>query len=177
MPTNLILRLERILLLVWTVALTLLVALKIGSIPPGLAWALFPYLALVARLLIAPTDRKTEAPRPAPVEASEPPAGVTEPEVLASPPDPGPETIEPDPKPVLARPAPTRPRRRTRPRVVAEPGPAAWVQVAPGRFVRGEPPEPTPPPEAEAPEATPPEPLDVGEPSEVASESAGQPAE
>src|SRR5436190_10193029 len=65
-PNHPTLRIERILLLAWTVALTMLVALKIGSIPPSLAWALLPYLALVARHLTAPIDRKSEAPSPAP---------------------------------------------------------------------------------------------------------------
>ena len=85
MPTHPTLRLERILLLAWTVALTMLVALKIGSIPPGLAWALLPYLALVARHLIAPIDRRTEAPSPAPAETSGPPAELPEPEAVAEP--------------------------------------------------------------------------------------------
>jgi hypothetical protein len=178
-PTNPTLRLERILLLAWTVALAMLVVFEIGSIPPSLAWALLPYLGMVARHLIAPTGRKTEDPRPAPAEVSETPAGITGPEVVGSPPDPGPgpERIEPEPRPIPARPSTARPRRKARPRVVAEPVPAAWVQVAPGRFVRGEQPEPTPPPPPEAPESSPPEPPVEIEPSEVASESTSQPGE
>ena len=40
--------------------------------------------------------------------------------------------------------APARARRRVRPRIVAEPSPAAWVQVGPGRFVRDEDADPSP---------------------------------
>jgi hypothetical protein len=111
-PTIPTLGLERVLLLAWTVALILLVALNFGSIPSSLSCALVPYLALVARQAIAPTDRKTEAPRTAPVETTGPPAGVTQPEAVASPPEPEPipvpEAIEPDPRPAPARPPPPR---------------------------------------------------------------------
>ncbi len=45
--------------------------------------------------------------------------------------------------------APVRARRRIKPKAVPEPSPASWVQVGPGRFVRGEEPKPSPDASAE----------------------------
>jgi hypothetical protein len=57
--------------------------------------------------------------------------------------------------------APVRARRRIKPKAVPEPSPASWVQVGPGRFVRGEEARPSPDslvevePIAQAPETPP----------------------
>jgi len=141
-PTPSTRRPEHLLLIAWTVALALLVGWTYRSTPPTLAWALLPYLALVARHLLAPPARPSAGPGPA--ESAEP----AEPRAVAPIPP-----IETEAIPAPVRPAPPKPRRRPRPRTIAEPA-AAWVQVGPGRFVRGEQPESTANERAEDPEPT-----------------------
>lgn len=124
----------------------------IRSTPPPLAWALLLYLPLVAWSLFgsaasAPSDplpSSTEegsrpggeafAPAPCPVDCREGPAPVpgTHPPTTVANGSTGPV------------PAPPRARRRPRLRVLPEPSLAARIQVGPGQFVRGAPPDPSP---------------------------------
>jgi hypothetical protein len=147
-------RLVRSVLATWTGVLVVLIVSAIRSIPPVLPAILLPYLALVAWHLLPASARSKDGRDPLP----EGPGGM---------PDPGPgpgESTSPQsaslddgaestefhesiPAPATGQRAstttPARARKRPRPRV-AEPPPAAWVQVGPGRFVRGEEPDPSP---------------------------------
>jgi hypothetical protein len=148
-------RLVRSVLAAWTGVLIILVVSASRTIPPVILGFLLPYLAMVAwHILAAPgraeTDRdlipEDSAAKPRPDVNAE----VAIPASLASP-DSDTHSSE-APEANLApgeegRPPTTaqiRARRRGRPKVVPDPSPASWVQVGPGRFVRGEEPQPSP---------------------------------
>jgi hypothetical protein len=108
-------------------------------------WLVPPYLALMGVLLYEPTGRRVNATNPAgPVSAS---SGAQAPVDVSDPVDDAGSNV-PDPSAEGSAQAgsatATKARRGTRgrskkARAVPEPAPAAWVQVAPGKFVRVEP--------------------------------------
>jgi hypothetical protein len=151
--------LARIVLATWTGILLVLVASAIRSIPPVVLAFLLPYLALVAWHLLAPPGWPKAEPLPAPAGLEDAPLAGSGTEGSATPPpvsfdagdeSPGPRETSPSPtsigEPPSITPAPARMRRRVRPRVVPDLPPASWVQVGPGRFIRGEQPDPVPDP-------------------------------
>jgi hypothetical protein len=140
---------------IWTGVLTVLVVAASRSLPTSLVVLLLPYLVLVAWHLLA-----QNAPRPTklhllPLDSGGAPRAPTSPEVVACTPTGGSDerveasnsrgtNIDPvDPHgspPVETR--RVRGRRRSKPMPPAVPVPVPWVQVGPGRYVRGEVPDP-----------------------------------
>ncbi len=102
-------------------------------------WLVPPYLALMAFLLLEPAGRRVSATNPAGPESApsgaSAPAGMPDPAAAAGPDGPSPPT-DATPAPKARRGGKGRGTRKARPAV--EPAPAAWVQVAPGKFVRVE---------------------------------------
>jgi len=168
--------LVRSVLAAWTGVLIILVVSASRTIPPVVLAFLLPYLVLVAWNMIAQQGRaetgripfpKDSAPMPRPDSAQEVAtsalstsleAGADSVDVLGS-------TPALDTEPLPSTTVPVRARRRIKPKAVSEPAPASWVQVGPGRFVRGEEAQPSPDasvevePIAHAP-APPPDPAD-----------------
>jgi hypothetical protein len=168
--------LVRSVLAAWTGILIILVVSASRTIPPVILAFLLPYLALVAWHLLAPQRRvetgrypnsEDSAPMPRPDSDSELATsalsaslevGADSSDVSETSPAPG---TEPQPSTTAS----VRSRRRIKPKALPEPAPALWVQVGPGRFVRGEEAQPSPDslvevePIAHAPE-TPPDPTD-----------------
>jgi len=108
-------------------------------------WLVPPYLALMVVFLFEPVGRRVNATNPAGPESA-----VTGVNALANPPDPVVDggSNNPDSSAVGDAPASSttaaKARRGTKSRSkkarsVVEPVPAAWIQVAPGKFVRVEP--------------------------------------
>jgi hypothetical protein len=133
----------------------ILVVSASGTIPPVVLAFLLPYLALIAWYLLAPPGRAETGRSPIPEDAAFLPRPDIDPEVATSAPSASlgagadsseiPETNPaPGPEQRPSTSAPARARRRIKPRAVPEPSPASWVQVGPGRFVRGEEPQPSP---------------------------------
>jgi hypothetical protein len=148
--------LVRSVLATWTGVLIILVVSASRTIPPVVLAFFLPYLALVAWHLLALQGRagkkgriaipEDSATRPRPdidpaVATSAPSASLDNKadssDVCGSNPAPG---AEPQPSTTV----PVRSRRRFKPKAVPEPTPASWVQVGPGRFVRGEEAQPSP---------------------------------
>ena len=144
-------------LMVWTAVLTVLVIAGAGTLPPTLVGLLLPYLALSAwHVLSTNGPRRAQTPPTSTESASgmracpDPQAvGCTLPEALSE----GPVSSETGVPSIAAvdtsasSPVETREvrgRRRARPTPSQEPAPASWIQVAPGRFIRGEEPESAP---------------------------------
>jgi hypothetical protein len=133
----------------WTGALIVLVVSASRTIPPVVLSFLLPYLILVAWHLLA-FQRRAETDRiPFPKDSAPMPRLGIDPEVATSTPsvslDAGADLSEvPETSPAhgterrLSTSAPVRARRRIKPKAVPELSPASWVQVGPGRFVRGE---------------------------------------
>jgi hypothetical protein len=107
-------------------------------------WLVPPYLALMAFLLLEPAGRRVSATNPAgPRSATSGvsiPGGAPDPAESAGSGDPSAST-DAAPAPKAKRGGKGRGSRKARP--AFEPAPAAWVQVAPGKFVRVEPGSPT----------------------------------
>jgi hypothetical protein len=141
----------------WTGVLVILILASLRSIPPVVLVTILPYLAAIGwHLLTAPV--KIEAMREPLLDKS-----WSEPDCVSDPRDstsPAPAFLEAEARSTESpattpassteqRPstmAPAQARRRARPRVVAVPSPASWVQVGPGRFVRNQEAEPSPDP-------------------------------
>jgi hypothetical protein len=142
-------------LMIWTGVLTILIVAGMRSLPPTLVWLILPYLALVAWHLLARSERRPAKPLPTPVDSGSVPLGSLHTQVVGCPP---PEVVdervgssdsrEPSPAPaessggVQVNPRKVRARRQGKPMPLPEPVPASWVQVGPGRYVRGEEPDP-----------------------------------
>lgn len=147
--------LVRPVLAAWTGVLIILVVAASRTIPPVVLAFLLPYLALVAWHLLARQGRSETDRTPIPEDSAFMPRPDIDLEEATSAPSasyvavaessevpetsPAPGTVQ---RPSTA--APVRTRRRIKPKAVPEPCPASWVQVGPGRFVRGEEPQPSP---------------------------------
>jgi hypothetical protein len=144
-------------LMIWTGLLTVLVVAKMRSLPPTLVWLFLPYLALVAWCLLTQPRLRLAKPQPTPSDLERFPPASLEPQVVGcSPPEVVDERVEssdsrePSPAPaessggVQVNPRKVRARRQGKPMPLPEPVPASWVQVGPGRYVRGEEPDPAP---------------------------------
>ena len=145
------------LLMLWTGALAVLIIAGMRSLPPTLVGLLLPYRALVTWHLLSPGGPRHERPQPSPVgpagDSWECPVpqvgGCVSPEALfegtvsSNTGDPSLVTVGISASPPV-EPKEVRGRRRARPTHSQEPAPASWIQVAPGRFIRGEEPEPSP---------------------------------
>ncbi len=107
-------------------------------------WLVPPYLALMALLLLEPAGRRVSATNPAgPRSASSGASalgGATDPAESAGSGDPSASTGD-APAHKAKRAGKGRGSRKAK--AVIEPVPAAWLQVAPGKFVRVEPGSPT----------------------------------
>jgi hypothetical protein len=149
-------RLARI-LMIWTGVLTILMVAGMRSLPPTLVWLILPYLALVAWHLLARSEWRPAKPLPTPVDSGSVPLGSLHTQVVGClPPEVVDERVETSDshEPCPARtdasegpqvnPSKVRARRRGKPLSPPEPVPASWVQVGPGRYVRGEEPDPAP---------------------------------
>ena len=168
-------------LMVWSGVLAVLLVAEMRSLPPALVGLLVPYLALVSWHLLALTRPRPSKPHPLPPDQKAVPRACISPEVGgdASPGGPGervgpsdPRGPNPDPADPPAEPRRSRARRRPKPVSPAMPVPIPWVQVGPGRYVRGEAPDPAPDRPAEPPvvDMTEPVPVEVGQPSETVPE-------
>jgi hypothetical protein len=168
--------------MVWTVSLILLILAGVRDLPAVLVGLLLPYLTLVAWHLLA--WRRPRPTRLIPLRVD--PEGVsrtrTSPEVVACPPTGGSderveasgsrESIPPakgnagSPR---GNPGRVRGRRRGEPAPHPVSVPVPWVRVGPGRYIRGEAPDPAPERPAEAPagDATEPSTPEVGRPPEA----------
>jgi hypothetical protein len=125
------------------------------TIPPVVLAFLLPYLALVAWHLLARQGRSETDRIPNPEESACMPRPDIDPEEATSAPSasldvgadlsevPG-TSLAPGTERRPSTSAPGRARRRIKPKAVPELSPASWVQVGPGRFVRGEEPQPSP---------------------------------
>ena len=107
-------------------------------------WLVPPYLALMAFLLLEPAGRRVSATNPAgPRSASSGASasgGATDPAESAGSGDSS-ASNDAAPAPKARRGGKGRGSRKAKP--AFEPAPAAWLQVAPGKFVRVEPGSPT----------------------------------
>jgi hypothetical protein len=143
-------------LAIWSLSLVVLVLGELRDLPPILVGLLLPYLALVAWHLLSGSGRRPAKSSPTPARSVGGTDSRPEPRVLGSPPSCspdertescdscGPEPAPGDPPgPQPLHPPRFRGRRRGKPIPPPAPAPASWVQIAPGRFVRGEIPEPT----------------------------------
>ncbi len=139
---------------VWTGVLIILVVSASRAIPPVVLAFLLPYLTLVACYMLARQGTAETDRSPIPVDSAASPLADLELEFATSAPSAilevgsdSPEVSETNPASVTEqRPsttAPVRTRRRVKLKPVPEPSLASWVQVGPGRFVRGEEPQPT----------------------------------
>jgi len=148
--------LDRILML-WTAVLAVLVLAGAGPLPPTLVGLLLPYLALVGWHVLSPGGPREAQPQPALAEPADGSRAYPDPQVVSCMSPEAPEegigsSHTGDPNPALADPSPSPPveprevrvRRRARATPLPEPAPASWVRVGPGRFIRGEEPEPAP---------------------------------
>jgi hypothetical protein len=145
----------RSVLAAWSGVLIVLVVAASRTIPPVVLAFLMPYLALVAWHLLARQGRSETGRIPFSKDSAPVPRPDIDPEEATSAPSAGLDAgadLSEVPETSLAsgterRPstsAPVRARRRIKPKAVPEPSPASWVQVGPGRFVRGEEPQPFP---------------------------------
>ncbi|HEY2155556.1 MAG TPA: hypothetical protein VGH33_07995 [Isosphaeraceae bacterium] len=107
-------------------------------------WLVPPYLALMAFLLLEPAGRRVSATNPAGPRSAMSGASASavgpDPAESAGPSDSS-ASNDAAPAPKARRGGKGRGSRKARP--AFEPAPAAWVQVAPGKFVRVEPGSPT----------------------------------
>lgn len=148
-------RLARI-LMAWTAVLAVAVLADVRSLPPTLVGLLLPYLGLVAWHLRSTGGPRRAEPRSTPADASGVSCTSHDPQVIGNKPGGSDEEIgssdargskstTSDPSgPPTVEPRNVRGRRRARVLPPTEPAPASWVQVAPGRFVRGEENDPAP---------------------------------
>ena len=147
--------LVRSVLAAWTGVLIILVVSASRTIPPVVLAFLLPYLALVAWHLLAPPGRAEMGRIPFPKDSAPMPRPDIDPEEATSAPSASldakadsSEVPETSPAPGTEQrhstSAPVRARKRIKPKAVPEPSPASWVQVGPGRFVRGEEAQPSP---------------------------------
>jgi hypothetical protein len=147
-------RLPRI-LLPWTGVLTILVVTQMRTLPPSLVGLVLPYLALVGWHLLVANRHRQDEPRTIRAESQSPQNSCSQPDIIVgSPPevlvDPveAPKSTVPVPAGVGSpgspgvQPRQVRGRRRRKPTHVPAPVAVPWVQVGPGRFVRGEEPDP-----------------------------------
>jgi hypothetical protein len=139
----------------WTGALIVLVVAASRTIPPVVLAFLLPYLVLVAWHLLAIQGRAETDRIPIPEDSAAKLRTDIDPEVDTSVPsaslDAGSDSSEvpetnsaSDTEQRPSTSASVRARRRVKPKAVPEPSPASWVQVGPGRFVRGEEAQPSP---------------------------------
>ena len=176
-------------LMVWTGSLTVLVLAVVRNLPPVLTVLLLPYLALVAWHLLARSGRRPTRLQPLPVDPEGVHRASASPEVVACPPPGGSDerveasgSCEPNPPPTGSPGSPrgnagrVRGRRRGDPSLHAASVPVPWVRVGPGRYIRGEAPDPAPdrptePPEVDVTEPATPE---IGRPPEAVLEEASR---
>jgi hypothetical protein len=149
-------RLARV-LMIWTGVLIVLVVVGMRSLPPTLIWLILPYLALVAWHLLAFSELRPANPLPTTTDSASDPIASHDPQVVGCPPQGGPDewaessdSHEPSSAPAdtsgspQVNPRKVRGRRRGKPTPPSEPVPASWIQVGPGKYVRGEEPDPAP---------------------------------
>ena len=177
-------------LMVWTGSLTVLVLAAVRDLPPVLVGA--PAALLLAGG-VAPArpgaDRDRRGSDPLPVDSEGVPRACTSPEVVACPPPGGSDerveasgSREPNP-PAMGNPGSprgnpgrVRGRRRGDPSPHAASAPVPWVRVGPGRYIRGESPDPTPdrPAEPSVVDVTQPATPEVGRPPEAVPEESSR---
>jgi hypothetical protein len=153
-PTS---RLLARILMIWTGVLTVLVVTGMRSLPPTLTGLLLSYLALVTWHLLARSGPRPANPQPSPSDSASVPIASLDAQVVGGPPSGGPdERVESSGSlesslaredtaglhPVIPRKA--RGRRRGKPMSPPGPVPASWVQIGPGKYIRGEEPDPAP---------------------------------
>jgi hypothetical protein len=145
--------LVRSVLATWTGVLIVLVVASSRTIPPFLLAFLMPYLAMVAWSMLTTPGRARTSQDPSPEDSASMPRPEIDLEAVASTPvacfetdADSPEVPETSPEPRPSPTAPARSRKRPKLKAVPEPSLASWVQVGPGRFVRGEEPLPSPDP-------------------------------
>jgi len=162
---------------VWTGSLIVLVLALVRDLPAVLVGLLLPYFALVAWHLLARSGPRPTRLLPLPVNPEGVPRACTSPEVVACPP-PGrsDERVEAsgssesnppsmgNPESPRGNPGRVRGRRRGDPSPHAASASVPWVKVGPGRYIRGESPDPAPerPSEPPAVDATEPATPEVG---------------
>lgn len=145
------------LLMIGTAVLSALVVAKIRELPPILVGILLPYLALVTRHLLAPPGPREANRQPTPADSGSVPLANPDPQVIGGPPPEGADEQHessgaPEPSPAPEEPAGSpqvpprkvRGRRRGKQMSSPEPVPASWVQVGPGKYIRGEEADPAP---------------------------------
>ncbi len=174
-------------LMVWTVGLILLVLAAVRDLPAVLVGLMLPYFALVVWHLLARSGPRPTRLQPLPVDPEGVHRSSASPEVDACPPTGGSdERVEASGSRESNPPAKGSPgsprgnagrvrgRRRGDPSPHAASAPVPWVQVGPGRYIRGESPDPTPDPPAEpsAVDVTVPNAPHVGQSPEAMSEEA-----
>jgi hypothetical protein len=176
-------------LMVWTGSLTVLVLAAVRDLPPVLSVLLLPYLSLVAWHLLARGGPRPTRLQPISVDSEGVSRTCTSPEVVVCPPTGGSDerveasgSGEPNP-PVMGNPGSprgnpgrVRGRRRGEPSPHAASAPVPWIRVGPGRYIRGESPDPTPdrPAEPSAGDGDQPATPEVGRPPDAVPEESSR---